>query len=381
MHKENYLSCVELSEKNLIHNIHTFKKRIGNTKHMSVVKSNAYGHGILKTAQISLKAGTDYLGVNSINEGLLLRENNIDEKIIVLGFPNHHQLRDAVINKLDLVVYDSITLKKLKEITDELKISIKIHLKVETGLNRQGITEDKFEEFVKILKSSNNIILGGVSTHYANIEDTLDHSYAIKQTEVFKNWVRKLNENDLKPELLHASCSAGAIIFDNKHFDMVRTGISMYGLWPSRETKISSMNLDMKNFQLKPVLSWFSRIGQIKTVQPGSSIGYGCSGYATRELKIAIIPIGYYEGYDRGLSNKSYMLVKGNRAPVIGRIFMNMTIIDVTHIEDINIGEEVTLIGGRGKEKISAEKLASFCGTINYEIITRINENIPRFIV
>jgi alanine racemase len=348
---------------------------------MVVVKSNAYGHGILEISNLAIEQGINYLGVNSIDEGLLLRKNNISANIVVLGFPNHSQLKRAIENKLQLTIYDSDTLLLIEKYASQLRIGAKVHLKVETGLNRQGITREMFPSFISAFNNTRMVDLVGVSTHYANIEDTLDYTYALYQRKRFEEWVSLLKRNGITNIIRHTACSAGAIIFPDTHFDMVRIGISTYGLWSSRETRISSLTCGLEGFNLKPVLSWYSKIAQIKDVAKGSYIGYGCSDFATSDLKLAIVPVGYYEGYDRSLSNRGYLFVNGERAPIKGRICMNMTIIDVTNVGNVRIGDRVTLLNGCDKSGLSADYIASLAGTINYEIVTRINEKLPRIVI
>jgi len=228
-----------------------------------------------------------------------------------------------------------------------------------------------------ILKHKEKLYLEGLSTHFANIEDTLDASFANLQLSRLKDAISNLKRNGVNPQLVHCAASAGTILYPSTHFNMVRIGIALYGLWPSRETKIA-LALRKKKLVLNPVLSWKSIVAQLKVVKAGDSVGYGRTWYAARKTKVAVIPIGYSDGYDRKLSGASRVLINGKFAPVIGRVAMNMIVVDVTGINKINIEDEVVLIGASRKESISAEELAERSGTINYEVVARINERIPR---
>lgn len=375
------LSWLEIDSGALSRNIQAFRKRIGSRKLMAIVKANAYGHGMIPVAEIACQQGADWLGVNSIDEALSLRDHGLTIPILVLGHANPEQLQEAVTRDIDLTLYDSNSLTLLNHAAATTQKPARFHLKVETGLHRQGLREEDFPEFMATLKNCPDLQPVGISTHYANIEDTLEHGYAHGQTQRFINWQTLLHDQGFTSLMSHAACSAGAILFPETHFDMVRVGIGMYGLWSSRETRLSVREGNLPDFNLEPVLSWYARIAQVKTVQAGQPIGYGCTAWATREMRIAIIPIGYAEGYDRGLSGRGIMRIQGTRAPVVGRICMNMTMIDVSHLNQVAAGDTVTLLGGPPRERISADELATLTGTIHYEIVTRIAPHLPRHVV
>ncbi len=376
------LSWVEIDSEALRHNVKQFRKLVGKKKILcGVVKSNAYGHGILEISHLILSYGVDWLGVNFVEEGIFLRKNGIKAPVMVLGYVPLNQLKEVVENGFRIVVYNLETLRVLGEISDRAKKEVFLHIKLETGTHRQGIYPERILEFINEIKKFPLLKLEGISTHFANIEDTTDHSYAEHQLGIFKKTAEMLETNGLEIPIKHTACTAATILFPETYFDMVRVGIGLYGLWPSRETFLSSMINGKPPVELKPVLTWKTRIAQIKDVKKGSFIGYGCSYKTGRDSRIAVLPVGYNEGYDRRLSNISYVLIKGHRAPVRGRVAMNMIMVDVTDIEDVRLEDEVVLIGSQGKERITAEYLASICGTINYEIVTRINPLIPRVIV
>jgi len=376
------LSWVEIDSEALRHNVNQFRRLIGKDKILcGVVKSNAYGHGILEISNLILSYGVDWLGVNSLEEGIILRKNGIKAPVIILGYVPLNQLGEIVEYGFITIVYNIESVKGLGEISNRIKKEVFLHIKLETGTHRQGVYPDKILEFVKEIKRFQFLRLEGISTHFANIEDTTDHSYAESQLKIFKNTVEMLEENGVNIPVKHTACTAATILFPETYFDMVRVGIGLYGLWPSRETFLSSMINGNPPIELKPVLTWKTKIAQIKEVKKGSFIGYGCTYKTNRDSRIAVLPVGYNEGYDRRLSNIGYVLIKGQRAPVRGRVAMNMFIVDITDIEDVKLEEEVVLIGSQGKERITPEYLASLCGTINYEIVTRINPLIPRKIL
>jgi alanine racemase len=375
------LQWVEIDSSALIHNIHQFRRLIGEKRRLlAMVKANAYGHGILEVSRISVDAGVDWLGVHSLEEGIFLRKQGLDCPILVVGYVPLDGLKDAVAHDLRLTVYNFETLDKLPAICRKLQKKAFLHVKVETGTYRQGIREEDVLSFVKKAKESPDMVLEGISSHFANIEDTTDHAYAQSQLQNFKKVLQELEKNKVDIPLKHMSCSASAILFPDTYFDMVRVGIGMYGLWPSKETFLSCRLQKRKPLLLNPVLSWKTRIAQVKKVPKGSFIGYGCTYRVSRETTLAVLPVGYYDGYDRRLTNSSYVLIKGKRAPLRGRIAMDFIVVDITDIPELDLEDEVVLLGKDGDDSIAADDLASLLGTINYEIVTRINPLIPRIL-
>jgi alanine racemase len=375
------LQWVEINSSALIHNIHQFRKLIGEKrKLLAMVKANAYGHGILEVSRIAVDAGVDWLGVHSLEEGILLRKQGLTCPVLVVGYVPLDGLKEAVDHDLRLTVYNFETLDKLPEICRRLKKKAFLHVKVETGTFRQGIREEDILPFMLKAKESSDLVLEGISSHFANIEDTTDHTYAQSQLQNFKKILKELEQNEVDIPLKHMSCSASAILFPDTHFDMVRAGIGLYGLWPSKETFLSCRLQKREPLRLEPVLSWKTRIAQVKKVPKGSFIGYGCTYRVSRETTLAVIPVGYYDGYDRRLSNSSYVLIKGKRAPLRGRIAMDFIMVDGTDIPELSLEDEVILLGQDGDDSITADDLASLLGTINYEIVTQINPLIPRIL-
>jgi len=341
----------------------------------AIVKSNAYGHGV--SQMIRLLQSADWFAVNSLEEGIELRALGVEKPILLLGHVPIAHLEDAVHADLRLTVYNRETIEALSRI-ETADTPVKVHVKVETGTARQGVLPEEVPDFVHFIQKNRGIQLEGISTHFANIEDTLNHEYAEKQLATFKEVLEVLRKDGVKPPIVHTACTAASILFPETHYSMLRAGIGLYGLWPSRETYLSALMGKLYVPKLRSILTWKTRIVQIKKLREGSYVGYGCTYRTTRPTNLAVLPVGYADGYDRNLSNTAYVLVNGKRASVIGRVCMNLTMIDVTDIPDVKLENEVVLLGSWGDERITAELMANWAGTINYEIVTRISPSLER---
>ncbi len=368
-----FRSWVEIDTTAIKHNLTQARKVIGKKiKLMAVVKSNAYGHGIQEIAVIASQHEAAWLGTDSLTEALLLRQKGIKTPILVMGYVLKQNLLQAAQQNISVVAYNQDTIKQL----GALKIPSKIHLKIETGTMRQGIYLKDLPLFIKFIQKYPQIQIEGAYTHFANIEDTTDHSFAKKQLGTFQQALKVIHSFGIRP-LAHAACSAALILYPETHFDMVRLGLSMYGYWSSPQTFVSAKNLK-RNITLKPGLAWKTRIAQIKIVKGGTPIGYGLTEKVSQDTKIAILPVGYWDGYDRKLSSIGNVLIAGTRCKVVGRVCMNMMMVNINHLNNIKVEDEVVLLGKQGKEVIAPEEIAQKIGTINYEIITRINPLVPR---
>ncbi|HRY62506.1 MAG TPA: alanine racemase [Candidatus Paceibacterota bacterium] len=368
---------VEVSKKNILHNIGEIRGLLGGAKFMAVVKSNAYGHGLLEISKICAESKkVDWLGVDSVEEALAIRKAKIKLPILVLGYIPFEELKKAIENNISFVAYNDELLSHLAKMKTAKKI--KIHLKIETGISRQGLAGEELISFAKKALKNKNIFIEGAYTHFANVDDTTDFTYAKKQLDAYEKNIAEL-EKIVHIPVKHTASSAATINYPETHFDMVRTGISLYGLWSSKETKLSSKERKIK-IDLRPALSWKTLLVQVKKVESGTPIGYGLTEKVRRDSTIGILPIGYWDGYDRGLSNIGEVLVRGERAKVLGRICMNMTIVDLTDVKGARLFDEVVLLGKQGNEEITADEIAGKLGTINYEVVTRINPMISRII-
>ena len=373
---------VEISRPALVHNIREFRRRIGpRKKFLAVVKANAYGHGLLEAAGLAVGAGVDWFGVNSVDEGVALRRAGIGVPVLVLGYAPLGALEEAVAADLRLTVYNRETVGRLAGLAGRTGKTLRVHVKLETGTWRQGVAPRDLAVFVRDIRRRPGLVVEGLSSHFANIEDTTKHDYPRRQLEIYRAACKALEAGGPRVPLKHMSCTASTILFPEPGFNLARVGIGLYGLWPSKETYLSCL-LDRKDpLSLKPVLAWKARIAQIKKVPAGAYIGYGGTYRTTRPTVLAVVPVGYFDGYDRGLSNAAHVLVKGRRAPVRGRVAMDFFMADVTDVPGVKLEDDVTLLGADGRERITAEDLASLAGTISYEILARINPLVPRVVV
>ncbi len=375
---------LELSRSAYRSNIAFFRRLLGDRSRLAVViKANGYGHGITETAGLARDNGVTQFCVHTIDEAAILRQAGFTESILLLGPVPIARCGEVPAQGVECVAYNEEHLAALEAAAAAAGKTIKVHLKVETGTNRQGVAAEKIAAVLSLLKRSPHLELAAVYSHFANIEDTTDHTYAMRQLARFDELCDAVKKAGIPAFERHLASSAATILFPKTHFDMVRVGIAQYGLWPSKETYLSYLtaNGNGADHILHPVLSWKTRIAQLKTLQSGEYIGYGCSYQTTRPTRIAILPIGYSDGYDRKLSNSGYALVGGQRAPIRGRIAMNLTVLDVTDIPGVKLEDEVVLLGRQGSQEIKAETLAELAGTINYEMVSRIGSHIPRFVV
>ena len=368
------LSWVEISKSALVHNLKTFRKLVGKDVVLApAVKANAYGHGMIECAKIFEKNGADYLCVNAFFEAKALRKAGIKIPILIIGYTPLSDLKAVTQLGVELIVYNLETVKAL----GELGKKVKIHLKIETGNHRQGIGLRDLPAFTSLIKRHPHIQVVGISTHFANLEDRINQEYALYQLKQFNKAIHSLEKEGLAPRFRHCANTAATILLPEAYFNFVRTGIGNYGLWPSEKTELAAKRAGIK-ITLKPALTWKTVVAQIKEVKKGSLIGYGCTYKMPKNGRIAVLPVGYYDGFVRLLSNRGHVLIRGKKADVLGRVCMNMIMVDVSRIPDIKLEDEVVLIGKQGKERIIAEQIAELSQTINYEVTTRINERIPR---
>ncbi len=360
-------------------NVRAFQGRLGGARMAAVVKSEAYGHGVAVVAPAALRAGAAWLAVWGANEGIPLRRIvGPDVPILCLGHTPPQDFGAAVESDLRLTLYDPRAIPELGRAARAVGRKARVHVKLETGTHRQGLEVDEAAALVRAVAAERLVEVEGVSTHYADIEDTTDHAYADAQLGRFTDGVEALRAAGATPSVRHTACSAAAILFPRTHFDMARVGIGLYGLWPSRETLVSARERGLAGFSLAPVMAWKALVAQVKDVPPGGYVGYGRTWRAARRTRIAVIPVGYFEGYARALSSRAHVLVRGHRAPVLGRVCMNMFMVDVTDVPGAAAGDVATLLGRDGEETVSAEALAGWAGTIHYEITTRVNPQLPR---
>jgi len=335
---------------------------------MVVVKANAYGHGITEVSKILTKAGVDYLGVATMDEAVKLRKGGIKKSILVLGSILAGEIAIALENDITLTLCNNELLKEVDKITRAKKIKAKVHVKVDTGMGRIGVWHQDAFNFVRRLAGHDNIIIDGIYTHLSSAGR--DDFFTNYQIESFEELLDHLDRAGIEIPLRHAANSIATVDFRRSHLNMVRPGIIVYGMYPKKSFS--------KLLKLKPALSLKTKVVYMKQVPPGRSISYGRTYITDQDTNIATIPIGYADGYGRILSNKAYVLVKGKRARVVGKVTMDQVMIDVGHIRGVKLGDEVVLIGKQGRNQITTEELAKLCGTIPYEIACSIGSRVPR---
>jgi len=377
-----YLTWAEISAPAFKHNLAVFRSLMkATTKLVLVVKANAYGHGLSHVTRLAAAEGVDILGVHQLDEAAEIRKSGWTGPILVLGYVPIARLKNGVDLAVDHTVFSKEIVDALDEIGRTQSHPIPCHLKLETGLHRQGITEEELPGFLERFHRAKGLRLTGISTHFANIEDTTDRNYARSQLERFQRMSDIVGANGFKDIVRHAACTAAILTMPETELDWVRLGIGAYGIWPSHETLVSVRTGKFNRLDLHPALTWKARIAQIKRASAGAFIGYGCTHKLTRDTRLAVIPLGYSEGYDRRLSGLAHVLIRGNRAPILGRICMNMFMCDITDIVGVIPEDEVVLIGQQGSDQIKASDLASMAQTISYEILARISPAIPRVLI
>ncbi|MBI5682243.1 MAG: alanine racemase [Deltaproteobacteria bacterium] len=346
------------------------KKHLADNVHiLAVVKADAYGHGAVDVSKTLEKAGCRHFGVAILEEAALLREAGISSEIIILGGIYEGQESDIIRYNLTPVVFDENTIVSLNNTAAEREQKVNIHVKVDTGMGRLGILPQDVVPFFRKLKGLKNIAVEGILTHLAEIDEN-KMGFSEEQIGSFLKIINIIKEFGFEPLYRHIANSAAIVNLPSAHFNLVRPGIMLYGAYPVKKLE--------KKIPLKSVMELKTRIVQLKRLPKGCPVSYGRTFIAERESAIAVIPIGYGDGYPRHLSNKGEMLVRGTRARVAGVVCMDLTMLDVTDINDVQEGDEVTVIGRDGKEEILVEELSEKAGTIPYEIMCNIGKRVPR---
>jgi alanine racemase len=381
------LTWVEIDAQALRHNVQFVRRFIGpEVKLCAMVKANAYGHGLQEMAPLALESGADWLAVYSLEEGLQLRRWGLRCPILLFGYVPETRLQQMVGNDLRPTAFSLETLRALSHIGRQLDREVSVHLKLETGMNRQGILPDQLPEALDVIRRSRHILLEGLCSHLATAEDPQQRKQTMDQIETFRQMVAEIQREGLTAPIRHLYNSAGAFFFPPPEgqpplFNMVRAGISLCGLWPSESIRQTCLARRPQSPELSPVLTWKSKIIQVKELPAGVRVSYGGTYVTPKPMRIAVLPVGYSDGYDRRLSNKGSVLIRGKPAAVLGQVTMNAIIVDVTDIPQAGLEDEAVLLGRQGGAEISADQMAHLLGTINYEVVTRINWAIPRIAV
>lgn len=340
---------------------------------MAVIKANAYGHGLIPVLEMLEKTEVDWYAVFDFVDALTIRERSL-RPVLVLAAATEAYFIPAAQKNITLTISTREALQALLKYTHSKKLLV--HLKVDTGLGRQGFTNTDFGFVKKIVKRlPKHVTIEGLYTHFSATEEKSFDAYTVFQYTQIEQWRALLLELGHHP-LVHAGATSGTLRFPHFPLDIARIGIGLYGLWPSRDVE-----KDTHAVELMPVLSWYARITEVKPLPKGSKIAYNCTATLERDSVVALLPVGYWDGVPRSLSNKGYVLVNGKKAPILGRVMMNMCVVDVTDCGRVRVGDTATIIGADKRLVVSAEEVAALAGTINYEIVTRINPLIPRVIV
>ena len=369
----------EIDLNNLAANFNRVKQRVSPTARvMAVVKANAYGHGAVECARRLAREGADWFGVALPEEGIELRDNRITQPILCLGGYWPGQAAACIRHQLTPVVYRIEMIEALNHAAANAGVVADVHVKVDTGMGRLGVRFDQLSEFVTALSQFRNVRIDGLMTHLAAADDAACQPLTRDQIERFDDAVTVFRDQGFRPTHLHLANSAGVYGHREAWGNLVRPGGVLYGLW--RDV----LPLSTSSPQLMPVMSLHSRISLLKWVPLGETIGYGCTFEASRRSLIATLPVGYHDGYMRGLSNRAHVIVRGMYAPVVGRVSMDLTLIDVTDVAGVAVDDQVTLLGWNRENselKIAAEDLARIVGTLSYEVTCGVSGRVPRVYV
>jgi alanine racemase len=336
---------------------------------MAVVKANAYGHGAVGISRALVKLGISKLAVASVQEGVALRDAGITADIVVLADLFDDQCENLLANRLTPVITDQRLLPILAKTAETRKDPFPIHLKIDTGMGRLGFSPAEFVKILDALPAWKSLSVEGLMTHLAD-SDGEDVGHTERQLELFRSLLDECKRRGMTVPAIHAANSAALIRFPHSHFSLVRPGIALYGY--------HTLPHAVHYSELKPILSLHSTVLQLRTVKPGESVSYNRTFVAKKPSTIAVLPVGYADGYSRKLSNRGFVLIRGRRAPIVGLVCMDMTMVDVTGIEPVRVGDPVTLIGADGQDAIWADEIAQWSGTIPYEVLCAIGPRIPR---
>jgi len=368
------LTWVEIDSQAIKYNLLQFRRLIGKkTLLMPVVKANAYGHGFLEISKICNKSReVDRICVVNLDEAYALIKAKIKKPIMILSFyeNDEHKLCSCARAGVIFPIYTEQQIKILNRVGEMVKKKIKVHLKIDTGATRLGLYKDEGVVLAKKIKNCKNLILEGIFSHFASSED--DKIYTEYQLKQFDKIITELEKKQINIPIKHFACSSASILYNHSHFNAIRLGLSLYGLYPDE--------LSQKKIRLYPALSWHTTIIQIKTIPAWTKIGYGGTYTAKKTTKLALLPVGYWDGYDRRLSNNAYVLIHGKKCPIRGRICMNLCMADITGLKKVKVGDKATIVGKQRERCITIDELSKLASAVNYEIVDRINPLIPRLV-
>ena len=357
------------------HNLQTLRKYLDpQTQIMAVVKADAYGHGAIPCARIAVENGADYLGAGVIEEGIELRENGLNAPILILGSIFPDEAEDLVRHNLATILCTQSLAQALSKEAEKQDKTVSVHIKVDTGMNRLGISPENLPALLDQVRNLKNLKIEAVSTHFSSADDE-DLSVTQAQLEEFQTALTILQKEGVHTPIVHCANTSALFKFPESHFNMVRPGLILYGVLPSPSLRPV---IDQGENPFQPVMQWKSQIILLKPIAKNQPVSYSGSFTTQRDSLIATLPIGYADGLHRMLSNKMDVLIRGRRAPQVGNICMDMILIDVTDIPDVQAGDEVVIFGRQGDEMISVEELAVKGKTIPYEILCSVSKRVPR---
>lgn len=378
-------SLITLNEKSVENNIRFLRNKLGNNvKISSVVKANAYGHGIEQIVPLFEKEGVDHFSVFDYNEALRVSSSLSEPKtIMIMGWIPEEKLKEVIRKGFEFFVFNIERLEKASREAIQLQTMAKIHLEVETGMNRSGLNNEELLKAISIIQHNKECFkVMGFCTHLAGPESISNHLRIQKQLKKFKKMLSTLETKGIHPKYRHVANSAAAFVYPKTRMDLVRIGIMQYGFWPSVETFIHYISRGTNKVDpLNRILSWQSKIMSIKEIKTGEFIGYGISFLTQSDIKTALIPIGYASGYSRSLSNKGRVLIRGQRCSVIGIVNMNMIIADISNVSNAEVGDEVVMIGKQEDLEIKVSAFSDISDQLNYEVLTHLSERIERITV
>ena len=381
-----HTSQIEISKSALQSNIKFLQKMLGaKTKLSSVIKGNAYGHGIDLFVPLAEECGVEHFSVFSANEALMVYDRKAPETdLMIMGMINNDELQWAIERGVEFYVFELDRLQHAIQTAKKCAKPAKIHIELETGMNRTGFAPVELKHAIELIHSNRQQIeIKGVCTHYAGAESITNFVRVKKQIQNFKKVNAFLESHDIVAERRHTACSAASVAYPQTRMDMARIGIMQYGFWPSRETFIHYLsNRIRKTDPLQRIINWKSSVMSVKDVKRGEFVGYGTSFMAEYDMKIATVAVGYAHGYSRSLSNMGRVLIHGQRLSVIGMVNMNMLIIDCTGLDNnVEKGDEVVFIGKQGDNELSVHSFGELSKQLNYELLTRLPHDIPRRVV
>jgi len=378
-------SVIEINQKAYQNNLGFLKKMLGKKViFSSVVKGNAYGHGIKEFVTMAYNNGVNHFSVFDVEEAKLVFETLGNKvTIMIMGFVADDDLHWVIENEIQFFIFERYRLATATKTAKKLKKKAKIHIEIETGMNRTGFSKKELSRLAKyLIKEAKHLDFIGICTHYAGAESISNYYRVENQIERFNEAIEIFKSHGIEAKIKHSACSAASMMFPETQMDLVRIGILQYGLWPSPEVLVTYLNSKKKKTNpLQRVISWKSEVMNVKRVKSGEFIGYGTSYMAKENMKITTIPLGYSHGYSRSLSNQGRVLIDGKRCGVIGTINMNMLSLDVSEIEHIKKGDEVVLIGNQGDLTITVSSFGELNNLLNYEFLSRISKSIPRKII